>query len=129
MSDLFKKPYEISLWEEVLTFIDEDGNLHTTITEEIDKPIIAQYYDEKKVAVLGSNTMSSPICAVEGKLVTNVNGSNTLTFSLYQTYYDEETNREIENPYVKLLSNERKIKLRHGPVDHCKWYDLVIKKI
>jgi hypothetical protein len=75
--------------------------------------------------------MDSPARAVKPKLVSNVNGSNTLTFSVYSSYYDEESEDFVQNPYLKLLVNERKVKLRYGALntDECKWYDLVIKRV
>jgi hypothetical protein len=41
MSDLIKKPYEISVWEDVLTFVDSSGNFHTTIDDSVSSQIIA----------------------------------------------------------------------------------------
>jgi hypothetical protein len=75
--------------------------------------------------------MDTPIRANSPKLVSNVNGSNTLTFSLYFRYYDEEAEQFYTNPFLNLLSNERKIKLRHGipGATDTKWYDFVVKNI
>jgi hypothetical protein len=61
--------------------------------------------------------------------VRNINGSSTLTFSVYSQYYDEETGDFVDNPFVKMLVNERKIKIRDGLPGSCKWYDLIIKNI
>lgn len=131
MSELIKKPYEISVWEDVLTFIDSSGKFHTTIDDNVNSQIVAQFYDEKKICVIGSDTMTTPIRAVEPQLTSGINGTCTLTFSVYYKYYDEETEQIYDNPFVKFLVNERKIKLRHGAPDDpsCKWYDLVIKNI
>jgi hypothetical protein len=30
---------------------------------------------------------------------------------------------------LKLLVNERKVKVRHGSIEDCKWYDLIIKNV
>jgi len=81
--------------------------------------------------VIGSDTMNTPIRAVSPKLKSNVNGSSTLTFTLYYKYWDEEIEDFLDNPFTKILVNEKKIKLRYGaPNDpDCKWYDLVIKNI
>jgi hypothetical protein len=75
--------------------------------------------------------MSTPIRAVNSKLVSNVNGANTLTFSLYSKYWDEEAETFYDNPFLKLLSNERKIKVRYGAIGavDCEWYDLIIKNV
>jgi hypothetical protein len=58
--------------------------------------------------------MNSAIRAVQGKLNSKVNGENILTFNMYSHYYDSELESYIENPFVKLLINERKVKLRYG---------------
>lgn len=128
---ILKKPYEISLWEDVLTFVYEDGfeSFGEIVSEH--GAVINQYYDERKICIIGSDTMNTPIRAVEGKLVSEINGTVTLTFKIYSHYYEEETDQLQNNPFTKLLTNERKIKLRYGAPDDLdvKWYDLIIKKI
>lgn len=101
-----KDLYEISLWQDIL---DSKGT----------------YYDEEKVVIIGSNTMASPCRAIEPKLIENVNGTNTLTFKLYYTYIDTETGKREDNPYIKLLTNERRVKCKWKN----KWYEFVIKGI
>lgn len=129
--DIIKKPYELSLWEDVLTFVYEDGE--ESEEKIIDKhgQVIAQYYKERLICVIGSDTMETPIRAVQSKLVSKVNGENTLTFNMYSHYYDEETEQYYRNPFVDKIINERKIKLRHGAIGapDTKWYDLVIKNV
>lgn len=98
------------------------------------KPIpqeIVQYYKERKICIIGSDTMDTPVKATSGKLVSNVNGSNTLTFNMFSRYYDEDTEQFYDNPFLKLLVNERKVKLRYGALgsEDCKWYDFVIKDV
>ena len=90
-----------------------------------------QYYKEQKLCVIGSDLMQTPIRAIQPKLTSNVNGSNTLNFSICSKYWDEENSQFFDNPFIKLLVNERKIKLRYGATDSkdCKWYDLVIKAV
>lgn len=144
MANTIKKPYEISLWDEILVFrvecFDANGESLGVIEKEKNlegfEPLegtktttTIQYYKERKIAIIGSNTMDTPIRAVNSKLVSNVNGSNTLTFSLYSKYWDEETEQLFDNPFLKLLVNERKIKLRYGAIGDCKWYDLIIKNV
>ena len=145
MENILKKPYEISLWDDDLTFkvtyLDSTGAqvaekeyigslanfepIEGTTTE------VVQYYKERKICIIGSNTMDTPIRAISGKLVSNVNGSNTLTFNMYSKYYDEEAEEFYDNPFLKLLVNERKVKLRYGALGSadCKWYDFVIKDV
>ena len=131
MNNLFKKHYEISLWEDVLSFAYEDGTIGEEIMEGGHGAVIAQFFKERKICVIGSDTMDTPIRAYNSKLVSNTNGSSTLTFSLNYKYYDVESQQLLDNPFVKLLVNERKIKLRHGELgaEGTKWYDFVIKNI
>lgn len=69
--------------------------------------------------------MNSPIRATSGKLTSKVNGENTLTFNMFSKYYDEESGQFFDNPFLKLLVNERKVKLKYDD----KWYDFVIKDV
>lgn len=69
--------------------------------------------------------MESPARAVEPKLVENINGTNTFTFKMYYTYFDFELKKQVSNPFIKLLVNERKVKVLWKE----KWYHLVIKNI
>ena len=128
---IIKKPYEISLWEDILTFKYSDGYTSEVADEEGHGSIIAQYYKERKMCIIGSDIMDTPIRAVAGKLVTKVNGENILTFNMYSHYYDEEADDFFVNPFIGLLVNERKIKLRYGELgaEDTKWYDLVIKNV
>jgi hypothetical protein len=64
-------------------------------------------------------------------LVSKINGENILTFNMYSHYYEEEAEEYFENPFINLLINERKVKLRYGAIGNkdTKWYDLIIKNI
>ena len=42
---------------------------------------------------------------------------------------DEEAKEFFDNPFLKLLVNERKIKVRYGAIGNCKWYDLIVKNV
>ena len=108
MGEQFTKPYELSIWEDRL-IVNEDNT---------DK-----YFKEFKIAILGSNTMTSPQRAMNPVLKENVNGEKTLTFSLAYKYFDPFVGKRIVNPLWKYLVNERKIKLHYNN----KWYDFVIK--
>ena len=129
--ETIKKPYEISLWEDILTIKYEDGSETEGSIETGHGPVVAQYYKERKICIIGSDTMDTPIRATQGKLVTKVNGENILTFNMYSHYYDNENEEFYFNPFIGLLINERKIKLRYGALgaEDTKWYDLVIKNI
>ncbi len=104
MSNILKEPYEISVWQDYY----EGGALK-----------------EKKVLVIGTDIMTMQSRAIEPKLVTNVNGTNTLTFTMYFKYQDTETGEEVENPFVPYLTNETKVKLHY----RGKWYDFVVKNV
>lgn len=94
--------------------------------------VFNSYFKEYKKCVLGADNMTSPARAVNGKLVSKVNGENTLTFTMYYKYWNVFSQSMEKNPLTdaSLLCNERKIKLRIGkPGDDCEWYDLVVKQI
>lgn len=105
MSNVNAVPYELSIWDDVV----ETGN---------------SYYSEKKIAVIGADTMDSAIRATDLKLVRNINGSNTLTFNMCYKFLNEENVLE-DNPFIPYMVNERKLKLKYKN----KWYDLKIKNI
>ena len=137
---ILKKPYEISLWEDVLTFVaettDELGNIfvnkyENSLPSDFSGKVLAQYYQEKKICIIGSDIMDSPIRATQGKIVSNINGTITFTFNMYSYYWDEEIEDFVPNPFIEFLVNERKIKVRYGEygANNTKWYDLVIKNV
>lgn len=109
-----KNKYEISLWEDRLVSQTGEG-----------QSIVPEHYEEEKVCIIGSDTMTSQARALEPKLVRNVNGTNKLTFKLYYTYIDNETGKRIQNPFTSLLVNERKVKCKWED----QWYDFVIKGV
>lgn len=125
---IFKKPYEISLWDDRLTLVDLEGKEYTGAVSD-DIVFYTSYYKEIKICVIGSNEMDTPIRAFEPKLVRNVNGTNTFSFSIYAKYYDEESGEMVDNPFVPYLTNERKLKLKYLSKGEWKWLDFVIKKI
>lgn len=100
--------YEISLWEDYQ--VTSDGG---------------SYFDERKLCVIGSDSMTAQACAIEPTLTENINGTHTFTFKMFYTYTDTITGEKYENPFSKLLTNERKIKVKWKN----KWYDFVIKNI
>ena len=105
-----KDSYEISLWDDI--FVAASGN-------------VPGHYEEEKIAVIGSDAMTSECRAIEPKLVCNINGKVTFTFKMFYRYHDELTGEDYENPFLKMLVNERKVKVKWLG----KWYDLVIKNI
>lgn len=109
--------YEISVWEDY--FVPASGSIES-------------HYEERKLCIIGSNTMDDGSRALEPNLILNVNGTHTLSFKMYLFYIDTFTGERVDNPYVKLLVNERKIKVYwdNGQEDeNDKWFDLVVKDI
>lgn len=102
--------YEISVWEDYLV-ASEDG--------------VPAHFEERKIGIIGSDTMTSQIRAIAPTLVNNVNGTSTLTFQLYYSYIDNETGEKVQNPWISSLVNERKIKVFWKN----KWYDMIVKSI
>lgn len=84
-----------------------------------------QYYKESRIGIIGSDTMTSPCRASNVTLTQNVNGSSTLTFDMYRQYFDIDAREFVDNPWFKLLTNERKVKLSYNG----EWHDFIIKEI
>ena len=103
---ILKKPYELSVWRDVW---GADG-----IT-----------FEEQRLATIGSNVMTSQYRALEPKLKRKVNGSNELTFKMHRKFKDDVTGEEVTNPFVDLVVNEAKLKLKYKD----KWYDFIVKNV
>ena len=88
-----------------------------------------QYYDEKLVATIGSSLSKNVINIFNPVLTENVNGSSTFSFSLVSHYYDELTGELVINPFLSLLDNESKIRLKYNKRGKTLWYDFLIKNI
>ena len=101
---ILNKPYEISLWEDVWN---------------------GTKFEEQKYTVIGSDTMISQSRAFNPKFTRQINGNFTLTFSIYYQYADSTTGEIINNPFINVIENERRGKLRYDN----KWYDFIIKDI
>ena len=99
------KDYEISVWED-----EWSGTTGFT---------------EKKLAVIGSNTMTSQARVFSPQLVKNTNGTKTLTFKLYKKFIDNVTGEKIQNPFYDYLIAERKVKLKYKG----EWHDFLVKNI
>ena len=99
---IIKKPYELSVW------IDKwDG----------DK------FVEKKLFVIGTDTMRAPARAFNPKLVEKTNGDYTFTFTMYSRYQNPTTGNWEDNPFIGQINNETKLKLKYDG----KWYDMIVK--
>lgn len=124
-----KIPYELSLWENIVVSTDN-----------------GEEFDERKLAVIGSDTSSAAQRARQVSLEEQVSGEKTLTFEILRRIRNEE-GELVDNPYLNVLVNEAKLKLRVGAdydlftsdgltflperteeedVDE-KWFDFIIK--
>ena len=104
MGERLIKPYEISVWEDFLT---QDG-----------------FIEEKKLAVIGSDTMTGYNKIYDPVFHKKANGEKTLTFSLKYKYLDPYSGAEDAiNPFASLLINERKVKLKYDG----QWYEFIVK--
>ena len=92
-----KQPYELSVWRDVpiAGTLETDG-----------------YFTDEKVAIIGSDSMDSPLKAYDVSLKELTNGDCTLTFSMLYDY--EKDGERVSTPLFELLKNEIKLKLRRG---------------
>lgn len=100
-----KDKYEISLWEDYL--VPASGN-------------VPAHYEERKLCVIGSDTMTDYYRAYNPQLKSDINGTHTLTFKMYYTIKEDDL---TVNPFLNLLVNERKVKCFWKG----EWYDFIIK--
>lgn len=107
MGEYLIKPYEISVWKNELI---QDGN--------------EQRFVEKKLAIIGSNTMTGLNKVYDPVFNKKMNGEKSLTFSLKYKYVDTYTGEEVINPFVSLLTNESRVKLHYDD----KWYEFTVKE-
>ena len=103
---ILRKPYEISVWE-------DEWNSSTG------------KFDEKKICVIGTDTMESQSRVLEPTFTQNVNGVKKLTFKLYKKYIDNITGEKVDNVFAQLLTSERKVKLYYKE----KWHDFIVKNV
>ena len=98
-----KQPYELSVWRDIPIAGIYNGE---------DIPITDGYFTDEKVAIIGSDSMDSPLKAYDVSLKELTNGDCTLTFSMLYDY--EKDGKRVSNPLFELLKNEIKLKLRRG---------------
>ena len=81
---VIKKPYEISIWRDKLIYVGKDGNTYDSISAMSGITTVDyQYYDEERLAIIGSDVMTSPARVVNPVFKKNINGTETLTFDMY----------------------------------------------
>jgi hypothetical protein len=103
---ILSKPYELTVWDDVWN--PEAGR-----------------FEEKRLALIGSQDMKSQNRALEVSLTRNVNGTKKLTFKMYKRYVDTITGEKVNNEFADFLISERKVKLFYKN----KWYDFFVKNI
>lgn len=83
------------------------------------------YLKDYKVFVFGSNEMSELSAAQEIQLKTSAKEVSTLTFSLFDRYFDTDAQKFVKNEFIPYLKNESKLRLYYDN----KWYDFTIVNI
>lgn len=121
MDDILRKPYEISVWQDQQHYILSDGTDTTVLIELQGKTVVNDYLEEIKVGVIGSNTMDTPIRALNPHLISKINGSHDFTFEMHSKYINDE-GELVDNPWFSYIIPERKVKLKYDGV----WYDFII---
>ena len=124
--NIIKKPYEISIWKDLLMYVGTPESGKTSPTSNLGdlSSVDYQYYDEERLAVIGSDVMTSPARVVNPVFKKNINGTETLTFDMYYQYEDVESGGIIRNPLIDLVIDERKVKLFY----ENEWHDFIVKK-
>lgn len=113
-----------------LEYLDLYGSTTITYTksyEQIDdltQVLQNQCLEEICIATIGSDTMDTPIRVFNPILTEELNGSKTFSFQINYRYWDDEEEDFKLNPFINLLVNERKVKLKYDN----NWYDFVIKQ-
>lgn len=80
-----KDKYEISLWEDYLVPASGDPE---------DPNYVPEHYEEKKLCIIGSDTMTDLYRAFNPQLKSELNGTHTLTFKMFYTIKSNEINVE-----------------------------------
>lgn len=83
------------------------------------------YLKDKKIFVFGKNTFTDKSAAQNIQLKRSIKDIPTLTFSLYDSYYDRDCQSFVKNPFVSYLKNESRIRLFYDN----NWYDFTITNI
>lgn len=109
MDTVIKENYEISVWRDVYEM--RAGETEAT-------------WHEDKIAIIGSNTRIDTARAFNPVLTVDIYGQETFKFDIYSKYYDED-GMQVENPYLNLLINEAKVKVKF----RGEWHDFIIKEV
>lgn len=101
---MIKYPYELSVWKEQLSSTTKKT--------------------ESKGVIIGAHDMGYLGKATNITLTRKLNGTNTLTFSMPDRYFDSLKGEFVRNEFIDVLSPESKIKLHYKD----RWYEFFIKK-
>lgn len=115
--DIIREEYRICLYEDILA-----AEVTTVISEE-ESVTVPEHYEESYIVDIGGSGMASQNRALEPKMTLEINGNETFTFKMYYSYYDNETGNKTVNPYIALLVNERKVKVKW----RNEWHHFIIK--
>lgn len=124
METFLKKPYELSIWEDRQYYVYEENGVRKEGQEVPSGATIKNdYLKEEKIAVVGGDSLDTPIKVINPKLTEKINGEHILTFQISSKYFDDG---ELKwNPFYQLLCNEQKIKLHYED----RWFDFSIKTV
>lgn len=103
---IYKVPYKLEVWEDEYDYS-------------------TRLWKEKRSVCLSTNDMEYIGKAYDIVFTRNVNGENTLAFSLVGNYTDSLTGNKVHNYLVDYVYNEVKIKLQYDD----KWYDFIVKEV
>lgn len=103
---IFKKPYELSVWQ-------DEWNPSS------------KAFVEKKIIVIGTHDMEYQGRAIEPQLIRKTNGEISVSFKMYYQFIDNQTGELIKNIFTDYICNETKIKLKYGD----EWFDLLVKNM
>lgn len=121
----FNRPYKITLWEDETSYVVQRESQRLIVTDpQPSDTVLNVFNNENCIAIIGSDTMDTPIRAYDPKLTMEINGKKTLTFSIAYRYWDYEEKDFKLNPFINLLVNERRIKLWYDD----DWHEFVIKQ-
>ena len=102
---MIKYPYELSVWKEQLSSTTKKT--------------------ESKGVIIGAHDMGYLGKATNITLTRKLNGTNTLTFSMPDRYFDSLKGEFVRNELIDVLSPESKIKFHYKD----RWYEFFIKKV
>lgn len=98
--------------------------------KKIDVYTVENTFQDYKVEQLGAHDSEFEGAAFNVSITKNINGMNTLTFSLFKKYFDWKKNEMVDNPLVERIVNRSLIRLKYkkNENDEYKWYSFVVNE-